>query len=609
MIKKTLKWFGVSLLAILLAGGSFVAHEWYAEKPFFANNFYNRSFLKFVLESPQQLTSMGMLESIGINGHNAEWDDASIAAGDRQFEFLDEVMTSMSRYTDDELSEDELISKKIVMELLGDPEEQRRFRFYGYPVNQLSGLQISLPRFLDTFHEVTTAEDAEHYVARLSKLDMKLNQAMEGIQRREELGIIPPMFVIDKSVQIMTEFVEQPATENVLYVSFRDKLAKADEIDAAQREVYLARASAEIENTVYPAWRGYIDYFSGLRSKATSDAGVWKFPDGEAYYASRLKENTTTEMSAGEIHQVGLSEVDRIQGEMLAILEAQGYDRSLGFTELINQVAGEDRFYYPDTDEGREQILDDYRGIIAEINAGIMSVFHSKPRAAVEVRRVPQFSEKTSPGAYYTGPSMDGSRPGIFYANLYDIKATPKYGMRTLAYHEAVPGHHFHIASQRELEGVPMFRKQIGFTAYAEGWALYAEQLAWEMGYEKDPWDNLGRLQAELFRAVRLVVDTGIHEKRWTRESAIEYMLANTGMAESDVVSEIERYIVNPGQATAYKVGMMEILRLREEAKTALGDRFDLRDFHEVVLRKGAMPLWLLRDRVEDWIAAGGGRV
>ncbi|MCH8089958.1 MAG: DUF885 domain-containing protein, partial [Chloroflexi bacterium] len=261
------------------------------------------------------------------------------------------------------------------------------------------------------------------------------------------------------------------------------------------------------------------------------------------------------------------------QGEMLAIFEAESYDVSLGFSTLITQIAEEDRFYYPDNDEGRAQILADYATIIEEIDAGLDEAFKSRPKAAVEVRRVPEFSEKTSAGAYYNGPSMDGSRPGIFYANLYDIKATPKYGMRTLAYHEAVPGHHYQIATQRELEGVPEFRKQTGFTAYSEGWALYSERVAWELGFQNDPFDNIGRLQAELFRAVRLVVDTGIHAKRWTREQAIEYMLANTGMAETDIVAEIERYIVWPGQATAYKVGMMEILRLRQEARTALGNQ------------------------------------
>lgn len=600
-MKKLLKWLGLGVLAVVLLGGSFVAHEWYADKPLFVNNFYNRAFLKFVLRSPEQLTSMGMLESIGINGHNANWDDGSQEEEDRQFEYLQEVMASMALYSDDELTESELISKRIVMQLLGDPEQQRKFRYHGYPVNQISGLQISIPRFMDTFHRVGTVEDAEHYIARLSKIDTKMEQAMEGLLIREEMGIIPPTFVIEKSLEVMQNFVNQPVQENVLYVSFKDKLDEADDISDDQAGDLLARAEQEIDNAVYPAYQGYIDYFEGLKAKSTRDAGVWKFPDGKEFYDYMLSVNTTTDMTADEIHRIGLSEVDRIQSEMIAIFEAEGYDTSVGFTQLMDQLAAEDRFYYPDTDEGREQILADYATIIEEIDAGLDDAFASRPSAPVEVRRVPEFSEKTASGAYYNGPSMDGSRPGIFYANLYDIKATPKYGMRTLAYHEAVPGHHYQIATQRELEGVPMFRKQTGFTPYSEGWALYSERVAWEMGFQEDPYDNLGRLQAELFRAVRLVVDTGIHAKRWTREEAIAYMIANTGIAETDVESEIERYIVWPGQATAYKVGMMEILRLREEARKIMGDSFDIRQFHEVVLKNGAVPLTLLRELVIKW--------
>jgi uncharacterized protein (DUF885 family) len=400
----------------------------------------------------------------------------------------------------------------------------------------------------------------------------------------------------------MRDFIEQPAEENVLYVSFEGKLDEAEEITEEQKQEFLAAAKAEIENVVYPAYQGYINYYAELGAKATNDDGVWKLPDGEAYYNYALRGHTTTEMTAQEIHAIGLAEVDRIQAEMLEIFGSEGYDTSLGVKALFDQLATEDRFYYPDTDEGREQILEDYAAIIDEIEEGMAQAFNIRPRADVVVKRVPEFSEKTAPGAYYNGPSRDGSRPGTFYANLYDIKATPKYGMRTLAYHEGVPGHHFQIAVQTELEGIPEFRKESGFTAYSEGWALYTERLAWEMGFQNDPYDNLGRLQAELFRAVRLVVDTGIHAKQWTREEAIEYMLANTGITETDVVSEIERYIVMPGQATAYKVGMMELLRLRQEAQDALGDMFDIRDFHDVVLKNGALPLTALREEVMKYI-------
>ncbi len=601
-VKKFFKWTGIALGVVVILGGSFVYHEWNADKPFFVNNFYNRAFLKFMLESPEALTAMGLLEQIGIDGHNADWSDDTLAAGDRQFEYLQDVMASMALYSDDELDEQELITKKIVMELLGDPEQQLKFRFHNYPVNQLFGLQNQIPRFLDSLHQVKDKDGAEHYISRLSKIDTKFEQNMEGILKREELGIIPPTFVIDKSVEIMQDFVDQPAEENVLYVSFKDKLDKVEDFSEEARAMFLEQAKTEIENTVYPAYQSYIDYFTGLRAKSNNDAGVWKFPDGEEYYNYELRNNTTTNMTADEIHAIGLTEVDRIQAEILSIFESEGYDPSLGFTTLINALAEEERFYYPDTDEGRAQILKDYEAIIDEIEGGLDDAFNIRPKADVEVKRVPEFSEKTAPGAYYQGPDMGGNRPGVFFANLYDIKATTKYGMRTLAYHEAVPGHHFQIAIQNELEGVPMLRTQAGFTPYAEGWGLYAERVAWELGFQDDPYDNIGRLQGELFRAVRLVVDTGIHAQRWTREEAITYMLDNTGMAETDVVSEIERYIVLPGQATAYKVGMMELLRLRDEAREALGDKFDVRDFHDVVLKNGSVPLYVLREIVMDYI-------
>ena len=273
-IKKTFKWLGIVVLVVVVLGGLFVTHEWKADKPFFVNNFYNRAFLKFVLKSPEQLTAMGMLEMMGIKGHNAKWDDDSIAAGDEQFEELQAMMASMRLYEDDELSENELISKKIVIELLGNPEQQKKFRFHSYPVNQLFGLQNQIPRFLDTFHRVSEPEDAEHYISRLSTIDTKLEQNMEGLLKREELGIIPPTFVIDKSLEIMQEFVDQPVEENILYVSFKDKMEESEEFSEEQRSEFLSQAANEIRNTVYPSYQSYIDYFTALRKKSNNDAGV-----------------------------------------------------------------------------------------------------------------------------------------------------------------------------------------------------------------------------------------------------------------------------------------------------------------------------------------------
>jgi uncharacterized protein (DUF885 family) len=307
-------------------------------------------------------------------------------------------------------------------------------------------------------------------------------------------------------------------------------------------------------------------------------------------------------MSPEEIHALGLSEVARIEIEMDAILRGEGLAKgSIG--ERVRVIAERPDQLYPDTDEGRAEILRDYQSMIDTIDAGLDPYFNVRPQQSVRVERIPVFKEKTSPGAYYQGPALDGSRPGVFYANLRSVAEIPRFSMRTLAYHEGIPGHHFQVTIQQELQGVPTFRKLLPFTAYSEGWALYSEQLASEIGFQPTPLDDLGRLQAEMFRAVRLVVDSGLHYQRWTREQAIDYMVEKTGMPQTDVVAEIERYLVMPGQALAYKVGMNTILALRHEARSELGERFDIKGFHDVVLINGALPMTLLQAEVRDWIA------
>jgi uncharacterized protein (DUF885 family) len=425
---------------------------------------------------------------------------------------------------------------------------------------------------------------------------------MEGLKIREEKGIIPPKFVVRRVIDEMQGFVDKPSTENILYTSLHEKMKKTALIPAEKYDSLLEQAQTQIEITVYPTYKMLISYFSELENKAGSNDGIWQVPQGDEVYKLALRFFTTTDYSADKIHNIGLAEVERIQGDILNILGSEGYDITGGFTPAINDLANDDQFYYPDTDEGRAQILVDYQTILDEIDAGLGNSFSLKPKAGMKVKRIPLFKEKTAPGAYYQQPSIDGTRPGVFFANLYDIKATPTYSMRTLAYHEGIPGHHFQIAIAMELEGIPLFRTISPFTAYVEGWALYSEYLAWELGFQDDPFDNIGRLQAELFRAVRLVVDTGIHAKRWTREAAIDYMLLNTGMAESDVTSEIERYIVLPGQATAYKVGMMKILEVRAKAQKELGDKFSLGEFHDVILKNGAVPLDIMERLVDQYI-------
>ncbi|GIU21674.1 hypothetical protein TUM4637_02130 [Shewanella hafniensis] len=602
MLKTLLKRIGLGSLVLVLLFVALAAHEWFAKKPFFFRAFLDRSVVKMAFESPETLTSLGFLESVGITGHNAELDDDSPEAMDKTFAQVRDLRETLLSYSDADLDENQRISKDIALYLADFALVSEPYRYHNYPLNQLFGVQNGYPSFMQAQHQVHSVGDAENYLSRLQKVKLKFAQTLEGLKIREAKGIIPPKFVIERVLTEMNDFVATPIQDNILYSSFKTKLADTD-ISADEQARLLAAAEADIKGYVHPAYQLFIDYFSQLQAKAGTDDGYWALPNGDLAYEQLLKFFTTTNYTADEIHAKGLAEVDRIQSEIMTILAAEGYDISQGFSVAIEALAADPKFYYEDSDAGRAQILVDYQAILDEVNAGLGDAFRIRPEAGMEVVRIPEFKEKTAPGAYYQQPAIDGSRPGRFYANLYDIKATPKYGMRTLAYHEGIPGHHFQIAVAMELEGMPLIRKMAPFTAYIEGWALYSERLAWELGFQKDPFDNIGRLQAELFRAVRLVVDTGIHHSRWTREQAIDYMKKNTGMSDRDVTAEIERYIVMPGQATAYKVGMMKILELREKAKLALGDKFDLRDFHDVVLKNGAVPLDILETLVDRYIA------
>ena len=601
-MKNFFKWIGLTVLVVILLSGLFAAHEWNAEKPFSFRLFLDRTLVKVALNSPQTLTSLGILENLGMTGHNANLDDASLASMDKMFANLHQVKTTMSEYADEDLTEDELLSKEIAMYLLNLVNGFEQFRFHNYPFNQMSGAQSNFPSFMDAQHAITDVASVDNYISRLSQSQRFFEQQIEGLRLREQKDIIPPRFVIERVIDEMTRFIGKPAIDNVLYTSAQTKIEASIDIPEEQQNELLSRIEFEIVSTVYPTYQDLIDYFTQLLPKAGNDDGLWRLPDGDQAYRLALQFFTTTDYSAQEIHLLGLSEVDRIQAEIIDILAAEDYDTSAGFSAAIANMSEQADFYYSDDDAGRTQILEDYQVILNEIDAGLGDAFFVRPKAGMEVVRIPLFKEKTAPGAYYQQPSLDGTRPGRFFANLYDIKATPKYSMRTLAYHEGIPGHHFQVAISMELEGLPIFRTISPFTAYVEGWALYAEYLAWELGFQSDPFDNIGRLQAELFRAVRLVVDTGIHAKRWTREQAIDYMLANTGMAESDIISEIERYIVIPGQATSYKIGMMKILDVRSKAQQALGDAFSLGEFHDVVLKNGAVPLDILERLVDQYI-------
>ena len=607
-VRRAVKWFGVGLLGLVVVAAALAAHTWYA-KPLSIDWFYTRVFLRFALDNPELLTEIRLLEPFGLHGHNAQLADGSIAHENEAFARIDKDYATFHRYDARRYSGQDRLSYEIFDYFVGMIVRGEPWRFHSYPVNQLFGIQSELVNLMTQVQQVGDAMDAEDYIARLGQFPRRFDQVIDSVRYRETRGVSPPKLVVEKVIAQIDDFVAAGPERNPLTVTFREKLAKIPPqvMDSAKRAELASRVARAVETSVIPAYAKLRAYFETLRSRATRNDGVWALPDGDRYYQYAVELNTTTTLTADQIHALGLSEVARVTAEMDAILHAAGYtEGSVG--ERMQRLAQSPTQHYPDSDAGRSQILADYQAIIEEIDAGLDPYFATRPKAKVVVRRVPGLSEKTAPAAYYGGPALDGSRPGIFYVNLHSLATTPKFAMRTTAYHEAIPGHHLQGSIAQELEGLPIFRSFVPFTAYSEGWALYAERLAWEAGYEKDPLDNLGRLQAELFRSVRLVVDTGLHRKRWTREQAIDYMMATTGMPEDQVVIEVERYLVNPGQALAYKVGMMKILELRERAKTALGSKFDVREFHDVVLRNGPMPLGILERVVDDYVTGRKNR-
>lgn len=587
------------LLVILLLGAIFVVPTvWY--KPWSIDHFYSRIFLQFALKHPMMLSSMRLLEPMGLDFHSDDLDDVSIEFQLEEARWLDKQVEILHSYDREALEPSEQLSYDILEWFLLDAQQANEFMFHNYPVNQMSGVQTSLPNFMLTIHQIEDGRAAEDYVARLRGFCTFFDQTIAGLRHRAQMGIVPPRFVLDKVIEETDSFGNQPAEENPLYEHFEAKVSELD-LEAEQRTSLLQQAQAAISEVVIPAYENLGSVLRELQQQATDDDGVWKFPNGEAFYNHTLQHFTTTEMTADQIHRLGLAEMARIQEEMRSILEAEGYEvTSVGQT--LQALGEEERFLYPDTDDGRQQILDDFTKIVADANAGLDAAFNLRPKASVEVVRVPEFKEANATAAYYDSPAFDGSRPGRFYVNLRNVDEHTRFNMRTLAYHEAIPGHHFQLALAQEMEDVPFFRRVIPFTAYVEGWALYAEVVADESGFHPDPYSRLGYLQGQLFRAVRLVIDTGIHAKRWTREQALEYMLENTGMPETDVISEIERYIVNPGQACAYKVGQLHILALRRRAMERMGPLFDSKSFHDVILANGAMPLTLLEQQVDRWI-------
>ncbi|MCF6263406.1 MAG: DUF885 domain-containing protein [Xanthomonadales bacterium] len=563
-----------------------------------ANELFETIFMQGVKRSP-------MFQSfLGIKDDQGKWDNLSEEWAQEGLQIAKDNLVTVNSIDASKLDPQTKVSLDLMKQNLQQKIADFKWRFHNYPLNQMRGLHSAAPALLINQHKIQERNDAEDYISRLNAIPALFDQLIENLNIRAEKGIIAPKFVypyvISDSENIITGAPFDAGEDSPLLADFSRKVKLLD-LDATEKEELISRAVTALEESVKPGYENLITAVKLVATKADTQDGVWKLPDGQAFYNNALARTTTTEMTAEEIHQTGLAEVARIHAEMELIKQSVGFDGDLN--EFFGFMRDDDQFYYTDSEEGRGKYLTEATAYIDTMKTHLDELFIVKPKAELTVKAVEAFREKSAGKAFYQTPSMDGTRPGIYYANLYRMRNMPTYQMEALAYHEGLPGHHMQLAIALELEGIPKFRKYSRFTAYTEGWGLYSEKLPKEIGMYSDPYSDFGRLAMELWRACRLVVDTGIHAMKWSREQGIDYYVNNTPNAKNDAVKMVERHIVMASQATAYKIGMMKILELREKAKMALNDKFDIRDFHQVVLKNGPLPLDVLTQYVDEYIA------
>jgi len=548
------------------------------------DSFVEESYRRLLLRDPETITELGLVQALGVrNDQLTNISDDYI----RETQALEAaILDLLRRFDRQDLSSEQQLTLDIYTWYLDDRVRGQAFRYNDYPINPtIFSVHNDLLQFFSDIHPMTNLQDAQDYVHRLEQVEVKFEQLLEGLRLREQQGVILPRFLIPWIVSDLRTITEIPPRETPFYIVFATKLEGLSNLSSEDRQSVLKAAEEAIRTSVIPAYQALAEYLEQVEHVAPQRAGVGHFSNGKEYYIYMLRHHTSTELTPEQIHDLGLVELERIQSEMRSIFADLGYPEGASLPEFYERVARESG-----SATGTD-IQATYERIIAAAKREVAPVFNLLPKADVIVVGGPT-------GGYYMSPAVDGSRPGMFYART--VGNEPLFGMPTLAYHEAIPGHHFQIAIAQEVD-LPTFRRGAEFTAYTEGWALYAERLAYELGfYEGDPYGNLGRLQAEAFRAARLVVDTGIHAKGWSFNQAVDFMVENTGKERRDMEYEVSRYIVLPGQATAYYVGFLKILELRQKAKEAMGDQFDLKAFHDFLLKNGAMPLDTLEQLFEN---------
>jgi uncharacterized protein (DUF885 family) len=599
------KWIGLVVLVVVIYAGYRIIWG----HPFTINQLANRQALYFLMDNPEIFTDVGIADGGLLDHHSDKLTAVGNAKRDHDYAQLQQFIDQVHEFDRSKLQGQAQITYDVLLDWYGSQLDLKKFDWLSseglYPVSPMFGTEAQILTFMESSVTVTNDKTARNYVARLIAMGPKLDAVTREMQHQATLGVLLPPALLEKSITVAEATVKPPPEQSGLVTTFVTRMDAVKSLDANRKIDLKTRAIAAVKDEVYPAYERMRTALIALRpASATQTAGVSRLPDGAAYYQAMLEQMTTSNYTADQIHQLGLSEVARITQEMQTLLDAQGI-RGDTIGARMQQLRDDPKYQLPNTAAGRAQLLERYRQILATVNARMPEYFRLMPKEVPKVERLPEAVEPGNAAAQYQAAALDGSRPGIFQVNERDLKETPIWAMKTLAYHEGVPGHHFQISIAQGLKGLPVIRQEPIYTAYAEGWALYAERFAAEIGmYKDDPLGELGRLQSEMLRAVRLVLDSGIHAKGWTREQSIRYMVDNTGLSESEATTEVERYMALPGQACAYKVGELKILELRDRAKAAFGDQFSIKDFHAVILENGALPLTVLDKVVNDWIAS-----
>jgi uncharacterized protein (DUF885 family) len=543
----------------------------------------------------------------GIYRNQDKWDDLSEASGIEAHERRQRDLAALRRFDVARLSPQSRLSYRMFERSAEQGIEGWRWRNHGYGMTQMGGMHTRIPTTFINSHPIRQRADAEAYILRLERVAPLMAQVIAGQEREEAAGVRPPRFVfplvIGPCENLLRGAPFEAGPDSPLIADFKTKLA-GSQVPEPERADLIARAETALRGGFATGYRALIAYLRAAEARADDVDGVWKLPDGDAFYRAQLEDYTTLPLVPADVHALGLSEVARIHDEMRSIMARVG--RAGTLQDFFEYMRSDARFYHPDSAEGRAAYVAEAEQLLAEIRARQGEMFGALPRADVVVRPVEAWRERSAPKASYTNPPQDGSRPGIFYINLADMRAQPRYQLPVTLYHEAIPGHHIETCIAHELTGIPRFRRFASIAAFSEGWGLYSERLPKELGLYADPYADFGRLSLELMRACRLVVDTGIHALRWTRAQATDYLDRNMPSSHYDNQREIDRYIVLPGQACSYTIGMRKIIALRERSRQRLGAGFDLRRFHDMVLGNGPLPLPLLEEQVDGWIAAGG---